>query len=109
MPGPTISTGDDKDDMKDSKMATDFPIDDTPTPTKILRMADELFPSFSSDLKENPFDAHFRKAAEAVKSGMLKGVELTVEVKSRYRYSYLLPTCCNTNLDEVLRVQDQIG
>jgi hypothetical protein len=70
MSRPTISTGDDKDEMKDGKMAADFPIDDTPTPTKILRMADELFPSFGSDLKENPFDIHFRKAAEAVKSGM---------------------------------------
>ncbi len=71
MSRPTIST--DKDDMKDGKMATDFPIDDTPTPTKILRMADELFPSFGSDLKENPFDVHFRKAAEAVKSGKISG------------------------------------
>ena len=43
-----------------------FPADETPTPTKILRMADmDLF----QDLKENPFDAHFRKAAEAVKQG----------------------------------------
>lgn len=43
-----------------------FPTDETPTPTKILRMADmDLF----QDLKENPFDAHFRKAAEAVKQG----------------------------------------
>jgi hypothetical protein len=72
---PTISTAhDEKDDtcLKDGKMAADFPIDDTPTPTKILRMADELFPSFGADLKENPFDAHFRKAAEAVKSGELR-------------------------------------
>jgi hypothetical protein len=52
-------------------LAVDFPIDDTPTPTKILRMADELFPSFGADLKENPFDAHFRKATEAVKSGRI--------------------------------------
>lgn len=43
-----------------------FPTDETPTPTKILRMADmDLF----QDLKENPFDVHFRKATEAVKAG----------------------------------------
>ena len=46
-----------------------FPVDDTPTPTKILRMANDLFPDFQ-DPRENPFDAHFRKAAEAVKSGI---------------------------------------
>ena len=69
------SRADDKNDnmggsLEDGKLAVDFPIDDTPTPTKILRMAnDELFPSFGGDIKENPFDAHFRKAAEAVKSG----------------------------------------
>ena len=45
-----------------------FPVDDTPTPTRILRLANDLFPDFH-DPKENPFDAHFRKATEAVKSG----------------------------------------
>jgi len=46
--------------------STCFPTDETPTPTKILKMADmELF----HDLKENPFDVHFRKATEAVKRG----------------------------------------
>jgi hypothetical protein len=60
-----------KDGGSGKPLAVDFPIDDTPTPTKILRMADELFPSFGADLKENPFDAHFRKATEAVKSGKI--------------------------------------
>ena len=45
-----------------------FPVDDTPTPTRILKLANDLFPDFH-DPKENPFDAHFRKATEAVKSG----------------------------------------
>ena len=52
-----------------------FPVDDTPTPTKILRMANDLFPDFQ-DPRENPFDAHFRKAAEAVKSGTSFKVEI---------------------------------
>lgn len=54
-----------------------FPVDDTPTPTKILRMANDLFPDFQ-DPKENPFDAHFRKAAEAVKSGRIKRKNLFI-------------------------------
>lgn len=59
-----------KDENKMTLITTDtsFPVDDTPTPTKILRMANDLFPDFQ-DPKENPFDIHFRKAAEAVKSG----------------------------------------
>ena len=74
-----------------------FPTDETPTPTRILKMADmDLFGelkvlktiSYPSDPefielmllkdssgqysgKENPFDAHFRKAAEAAKQGKL--------------------------------------
>ena len=44
-----------------------FPTDETPTPTKILRMAD--MDPFFGDLKENPFDLHFRKATEAVRRG----------------------------------------
>merc|ERR1712223_1593369 len=54
-------------DKKEKTPAIDsFPTDETPTPTKILRMADmDLF----QDLKENPFDVHFRKATEAVKAG----------------------------------------
>jgi len=40
-----------KDGGGGKQLAVDFPIDDTPTPTKILRMADELFPSFGADLK----------------------------------------------------------
>ena len=48
---------------------SDFPVDETPTPTKILKMADEV--GLFHDLRENPFDAHFRKAAEAVKLGII--------------------------------------
>ena len=74
-----------------------FPTDETPTPTRILKMADmDLFgelkvlwaisnppdPEFIELMllkdssgqysgKENPFDAHFRKAAEAAKQGKL--------------------------------------
>jgi len=44
-----------------------FPVDETPTPTKILKMADEV--GLFHDLRDNPFDAHFRKATEAVKLG----------------------------------------
>lgn len=72
-------------------IAESFPTDETPTPTRILKMADmdlfgELKVGQSKMLgekenfclqdssghysgKENPFDAHFRKAAEAVKQG----------------------------------------
>ena len=59
-----------KDKNKERTPGIDtFPTDETPTPTKILRMADmELFQEYQ-DIKENPFDAHFRKAAEAVKQG----------------------------------------
>jgi len=52
-----------------------FPTDETPTPTRILKMADmDLFGELKDSSgqysgKENPFDAHFRKAAEAVKQG----------------------------------------
>ena len=57
---------------KDAKEAIDvFPVDETPTPTRILKLANDLFPDFQ-DPKENPFDAHFRKATEAVKSGKIK-------------------------------------
>ena len=63
----TVEMDRNKDCKKDKTPAIEtFPTDETPTPTKILRMADmDLF----QDLKENPFDAHFRKAAEAVKQG----------------------------------------
>ena len=59
-----------KEKCKEKTPAIDsFPSDETPTPTKILRMADmDLFQD-CHDFKENPFDAHFRKAAEAVKHG----------------------------------------
>ena len=57
-----------KDKNKEKTPAIDaFPTDETPTPTKILRMAD--MDPFFQDLKENPFDVHFRKATEAVKRG----------------------------------------
>ena len=57
-----------KDKNKEKTPAIEtFPTDETPTPTKILRMAD--MDPFFSDLKENPFDLHFRKATEAVKRG----------------------------------------
>jgi len=57
-----------KDKNKEKTPAIEtFPTDETPTPTKILRMAD--MDPFFSDLKENPFDLHFRKATEAVKQG----------------------------------------
>ena len=57
-----------KDKNKEKTPAIEtFPADETPTPTKILRMAD--MDPFFSDLKENPFDLHFRKATEAVKRG----------------------------------------
>ena len=59
-----------KDKGKEKTPAIEtFPSDETPTPTKILRMADlDLFQDYQ-DIKENPFDVHFRKAAEAVKRG----------------------------------------
>jgi len=56
-------------------IAESFPTDETPTPTRILKMADmDLFGELKDSSgqysgKENPFDAHFRKAAEAVKQG----------------------------------------
>ena len=57
-----------KDKNKEKTPAIDsFPADETPTPTKILRMAD--MDPFFQDLKENPFDLHFRKATEAVRRG----------------------------------------
>ena len=57
-----------KDKNKEKTPAIEaFPTDETPTPTKILRMAD--MDPFFQDLKENPFDLHFRKATEAVKRG----------------------------------------
>ncbi len=59
-------------DEKDAKESIDvFPVDETPTPTRILKlaMASDLFPDIQ-DPKENPFDVDFRKAAEAAaKSG----------------------------------------
>eukprot|EP00092_Neocalanus_flemingeri_P020974 GFUD01022725.1.p1 GENE.GFUD01022725.1~~GFUD01022725.1.p1 ORF type:complete len:553 (+),score=148.72 GFUD01022725.1:49-1659(+) len=63
----TVEVDRNKDSKKEKTPALEtFPADETPTPTKILRMADmDLF----QDLKENPFDAHFRKATEAVKQG----------------------------------------
>ena len=57
-----------KDKNKEKTPAIEtFPTDETPTPTKILRMAD--MDPFFQDLKENPFDLHFRKATEAVRRG----------------------------------------
>ena len=57
-----------KDKNKEKTPAIEtFPADETPTPTKILRMAD--MDPFFQDLKENPFDLHFRKATEAVRRG----------------------------------------
>lgn len=52
-----------KDKIKEKTPGIDsFPTDETPTPTKILRMADmDLFQEYKM---ENPFDASFRKAAE---------------------------------------------
>ena len=63
-----------KEENKITIITNTFPVDDTPTPTKILRMANDLFPDFQ-DPKENPFDVHFRKAAEAVKSGRKYGCQ----------------------------------
>lgn len=52
-----------KEKIKEKTPGIDsFPTDETPTPTKILRMADmDLFQEYKM---ENPFDASFRKAAE---------------------------------------------
>ena len=58
-----------------------FPTDETPTPTKILRMADiDLFPDYQ-DIKDNPFDVHFRKAVEAAKQ---QGKEMKLEIGFRF-------------------------
>jgi len=78
LPGPGLgqeTEGEDRDKKKTPSVLSDtFPTDDTPTPTRILRMADmdlfgELKDSGQYSAKENPFDAHFRKAAEAVQQG----------------------------------------
>lgn len=68
-------------DEKDSKECMDvFPVDETPTPTRILKLANDLFPDIQDPSKENPFDAHFRKAAEAVNQGSLTaGVSSSTE------------------------------
>ena len=71
--------GDEKDDPKESMDV--FPVDETPTPTRILKLANDLFPDIQDPSKENPFDAHFRKAAEAVNQGSLTaGVSSSTEV-----------------------------
>jgi len=76
LPGPHLEEeeGGKKVKMPPSVMPETFPADETPTPTRILKMADmdlfgELKDSGQYSGKENPFDAHFRKAAEAVKQG----------------------------------------
>ena len=73
LPGPHLEEedGDKKVKIPPSVMSDTFPADETPTPTRILKMADmdlfgELKDSGQYSGKENPFDAHFRKAAEAV-------------------------------------------
>jgi len=67
---------------KDPKEGMDvFPVDETPTPTKILKLANDLFPDIQDPSKENPFDAHFRKAAEAYNQGSLSaGVNSSTEI-----------------------------
>ena len=78
-------SGEDEKDETSKLTALDpFPVDDTPTPTKILRLANSLFPDFQ-DPKENPFDAHFRKAAEAVKSGRFSWVSKIIQ-KSPFQH-----------------------
>ena len=90
----TVELDRNKESKKDKTPAIEtFPTDETPTPTKILRMADmELF----QDLKENPFDAHFRKAAEAVKYGKFYFHILLMNKQFatfRCRQSLSLPEC----------------
>ena len=74
---------------KDGKEGMDvFPVDETPTPTRILKLANDLFPDFQ-DPKENPFDMHFRKAAEAAQSGKTLSCLLLVGQYSSSNGEYL--------------------